>query len=82
MPRKKASAVEKVSRPLAKLIHLVGWITGVLVALAVGFAMTGGGALNRTIPAIPSEITAAAGWIVVILTIIGAIMAIIDALRK
>lgn len=69
-------------KPFAKAIRIIGWITGVLVALAVGFGMTGGGALNGAIPYIPVEVTAVAGWIVVILTIIGVIMAIIDLFRK
>lgn len=64
-------------RPFAKLIHAIGWITGVIVALAVGFGMTSG---TLTVPFI-QPIVPLAGWIVVILTIIGVLMAIIDAVR-
>lgn len=82
MPGKKRGAIgKKVGRPLAKAVHFIGWVTGVLVALAVGFSMTEGGALYDSIPYISPVVTGIAGWIVIILTIVGAIMAIIDALR-
>ena len=80
MPRKKVIRKE-VKKSFAKLVHILGWITGVIVALAVGFSMTNGGALYNSIPWIPNVITGLAGWIVVILTIVGAIMAIIDLFR-
>jgi len=83
MPRKRVEAVRKVSRPLAKIINLVVWIAGVLVALAVGFGMAEG---TLAIPWLTNVglgvLVIAAGWVVVLLTIIGVIMAIIDALTR
>jgi len=60
-----------------KLLHLIGWITGVLVALAVGFGMIDE---VLTVPLV-QPVVPLAGWVVVILTIIGAVMAIIDAVQ-
>lgn len=56
-----------------KLISFVAWVTGVLVSLAVGF-----GLIDEilTVPYVLPVITVTAGWIVVILTIVGAILAI------
>lgn len=60
------------------LMNLVVWIAGVLVSLAVGFGMISG-----TLPVwfIPDMITAIAGWIVVVLTLLGVLLAIIDKAR-
>lgn len=55
------------------LVGLVTWLVGILVALAVGFGMAGS---VLVIPWIPAIITIVAGWIVVVLTIIGIIMAV------
>lgn len=64
-------------KPVAKAIYWICWITGVLVSLAVGFGMIDG---VLTIPYI-QVLVPLAGWIVVILTIIGAIMAIVQAAK-
>lgn len=63
------------------LLGAIMWIVGVLVSLAVGFAMTGAGPLN-SIPYIPDVIVSIAGWIVVIGTIVGVIMAIAKLVSK
>jgi len=55
------------------LMDVVMWIVGILVSLAVGFGMTDKVLVVRWIPPI---ITVIAGWIVVIGTIIGIIMAL------
>lgn len=60
------------------LLGIVMWIVGVLVGLAVGFGMTSG---TLSIPFIPSIIVVIAGWIVVIGTIIGVIMALIKSAK-
>ena len=62
------------------LLGFLMWLVGVLVALAVGMSMTGNGALANSLEAlfIPTIITNIAGWIVVIVTIVGVILAIID----
>jgi len=67
--------VQQTGRALATLVAIAMWITGILVALAVGFGMTSGA---LSIPWLPDVLTMAAGWIVVILTILGIILAIID----
>ena len=61
---------------MEKIVGLVMWIVGVLVSLAVGFGMIDGVLVVMWIPEI---ITAIAGWIVVIGTIIGVIIAIAKA---
>jgi hypothetical protein len=67
------------SRPVANIVNIVAWITGVLVSLAVGFGMA---QETLTVPWLTSIglslITVIAGWIVVILTIIGVILAIVN----
>lgn len=72
----KAKPLAKAAKPFAKAIRAIVWITGVLVALAVGFGMKDG---ILTVPLV-QPIVPLAGWIVIILTIIGIIMAIIDKL--
>lgn len=59
-------------------LNIVMWIVGVLVSLAVGFGMT---SLTLSIPFIPDLVVMIAGWIVVIGTIVGVIMAIIKAVE-
>ena len=71
MPRR----IKGVGKSAAKAIYWICWIIGILVSLAVGFGMIDG---TLTIPYI-ADIVPVAGWIVVILTIIGAVMAIIEA---
>lgn len=63
---------------MEKLLGVIMWIVGVLVSLAVGFGMTSG---TLVIPFIPEIITNIAGWIVVIGTILGAIVAILKAVK-
>jgi len=60
------------------LLNVIIGIVGVLVSLAVGFGMTSG---TLTVPFLPAIIAVIAGWIVVIGTIIGVIMAIVKAVQ-
>lgn len=60
------------------LLGAIMWIVAVLVSLAVGFGMVDG---VLTVRWIPSTIVVIAGWIVVIGTIIGVIMAIVKAAK-
>lgn len=59
---------------LSKTVNFVVWLTGVIVALAVGFALIDGGL------AVPyfGIVNTIAGWVVVVSTILGAVLAIID----
>lgn len=73
----KAKPLIAKSKSLSKAIRVVGWITGVLVALAVGFGMADG---TLKVPLV-QPLVPLAGWIVVILTLIGVVMALIDKFR-
>ena len=64
----------KSSSPLSKIVSLVAWLTGVLVSLAVGFGMIDATLVVRWIPEI---VTVVAGWVVVVLTVLGVILALI-----
>ena len=56
-----------------KILKFVAWLTGVVVSLAVGFAMIGG---TLAVPHI-GVVNVIAGYIVVLTTAISAILAII-----
>jgi len=57
------------------LLGIATWLTGVLVSLAVAFAMTSG---TLTIPFVSEIVTVVAGWIVVITTLISAVLAVVN----
>lgn len=65
------------SRPVASLVNIAAWLTGVLVSLAVGFGMIDSVLYVRFIPTV---VTVIAGWLVVILTLISIILAIANKL--
>ena len=54
------------------VLHLLKWITGVIVSLAVAFGMTSG---VLTVPYL-TAITPIIGWIVVVTTLLSVILAI------
>jgi len=58
-----------------KVLNFVAWLTGIIVSLAVGFALIGG---TLAVPYI-GVINEIAGWIVVITTVISAVMVILKA---
>ncbi len=57
------------------LLGFVVWLTGALVSLAVGFGMIDG---VLSVKFIPDVVTGVAGWIVVILTLLGIVLKAID----
>ena len=59
------------------LITFLAWLVGVLVSLAVGFGMTSG---TLVIKWIPSIVTVVAGWIVIVMALLGVLMKIVGAL--
>ncbi len=61
--------------PLGVVWGFIMWLVGVLVSLAVGFGMIGN---TLTIPFLPSAITIIAGWIVVVLSLLGVLFKLID----
>ena len=71
--------VRATTRPLASLLGLVVWIAGVLVSLAVGFGMVDG---VLSVWYVSSVVIKIAGWIVVILAVLGVILKIIDKVGK
>lgn len=60
-----------------KVLNFIAWLTGIIVSLAVGFAMTGG---TLTLPSwLGGDVLAQiAGWVVIITTVISAVMAILN----
>ncbi len=58
---------------MTPLLGIVAWITGVIVSLAVGFALIDGG---LAVPYI-GVLNVIAGWIVVVSTILSVILAIL-----
>lgn len=67
---------------LHSILTFILWLTAIIVSLAVGFSMTSGGVLYGSIPYIPSQLTAVAGWIVIVLTVLSAILVIIETLAE
>lgn len=62
---------------LKKLLNFFAWLTGIIVSLAVGFSMISG---TLTLPNwLGGDIVAmVAGWVVVVSTFIGVLMAILS----
>lgn len=58
---------------MSKLISFVAWLTGVIVSLAVGNALRVG---DIAAPLVGSLVNVVAGWIVIVLTIVGVVLAI------
>ena len=60
-----------------RVLNFIAWLTGVLVSLSIGFAMIGG---TLTLPTWlgGSVLAMIVGWVVVITTVIGAVMAILQ----
>ena len=66
-----------MSKQSGRVLNFVAWLTGVIVSLAVGFAMIGG---TLTLPVwLGGDILAfIAGWVVIITTLLGAVLAILN----
>ena len=62
---------------LTKFLEFVAWLTGIIVSLAVGFAL-----INKTL-AVPflGIVNVIAGWIVVIATLIGILISILSRIK-
>jgi len=60
-----------------RVLNFVAWLTGVIVSLAVGFAMIGG---TLTLPTwLGGDVLAMiAGWVVVVTTLISVVIAILN----
>jgi len=67
-----------MGKQVNNILNIIAWATGVIVSLAVGFAMIGGSLVIPWLDAVGANIvTVVAGWIVVITTLISAVMAIL-----
>ncbi len=66
-----------MAKQSGKVLNFIAWLTGVLVSLSIGFAMMGG---TLTLPTWlgGSVLAMIVGWVVVITTVIGAVMAILQ----
>jgi hypothetical protein len=64
-----------MARQGSRVLNFIAWLTGVIVSLAVGFAMIGG---TLTLPFwLGGDILAMiAGWVVVITTLVSAVLAV------
>ncbi len=84
MAKNKESVQEKCPRSiLSSLWSLIVWLVGVLVALAVGFGMIGENSIPiLKIPYLPNIFTITAGWFVVILTVLGVVLKVIDRVSR
>ena len=67
-----------MGKKVTKLLNFVAWVTGVVVSLAVGFAMIGG---SLTIPWLSGlgvgVVTVVAGWIVVLTTLLSIVLSVL-----
>lgn len=57
---------------MGRLLSFIAWLTGVIVSLAVGFALVSG---TLSVPWL-GVVNAIAGWIVIITTLLGVLLAI------
>ena len=67
-------------KSIGNLVSIVLWLTGVIVSLSVGFAMIDG---TLSLPSWlgGSIVAQAAGWIVIVLIILGVILEIINSVK-
>ena len=63
---------KKTNNVLEKLLSLVAWLTGIIVSLAVGFALKAG---TLSVPGL-GIVNVIAGWVVIITTLLGVVLAI------
>jgi hypothetical protein len=63
-----------MGKKVKSILNFVAWLTGVIVSLAVGFALIDGVLMVRWIPMIVTQI---AGWVVVISTLVSAALALL-----
>ncbi|MBS3080098.1 hypothetical protein J4221_01385 [Candidatus Pacearchaeota archaeon] len=77
---KKRARVNNSVDLISSLVNVALWLTGIIVSLSVGFAMTDGTlSLPRWLGG--SLIAMLAGWIVIVLTLLSVLLAIFGKLR-
>ncbi|MEM3091342.1 MAG: hypothetical protein QXX55_01685 [Candidatus Pacearchaeota archaeon] len=63
-----------MAKKITKFLNFIAWLTGVIVSLAVGFAMISG---TLSVPYL-GVVNVIAGWIVVITTLLSVVLILID----
>ncbi len=63
---------------LTKILSFLVWVTGIIVSLAVGFALKNG---TLSVPKI-GMINVIAGWIVIITTLLGLLISIMGSFMR
>jgi predicted membrane protein len=63
-----------MAKESTKVLNFIAWLTGVIVSLAVGFALIGG---TLNVPYL-GVVNIIAGWVVVITTLLSVILALLN----
>jgi len=63
---------------VSKFFSFIAWLTGVIVSLSVGFGMIGG-TLKLPVWLGGTIVASIAGWIVILTTALGAILAVLNS---
>lgn len=71
---KRTKKTRKHPSPVGKVLSFLAWLTGIIVSLAVAFGMIDG---ILSIRWIPEGITVFFGWVVVVTTLLGVLLAIV-----
>jgi len=69
-----------MGKNMVKLISFLMWLTGVIVALTIGFAMIGG-TLSLPVWLGGAIVATLAGWIVIIATVVGVVLEVIELIK-
>jgi hypothetical protein len=80
MPAKKTAVKTPVKTgggSIHSLLSFIAWVTGVIVSLSVAFAMING-TLGLPTWLGGAQVALVAGWIVVVTTLLGVILAVIE----
>ena len=78
MAKKQKSTTKSTTN---KLVTFIAWLTGVIVSLSVGFALIDGLLTLPTWLGGAIQVDVAAGWIVVLTTLLGVILAIVGKFK-
>jgi len=67
------------SRVASKIITFISWILATLLGLIIGSSIILG---TLVIPIVPEKLANILGWLIIILTILGAFLALADAKQR
>ena len=72
-----------MAKETKSLLSVIMWIVGVLVSVAVGgLFLDGSTTSNPILGFLPQVIHSIVGWIVIVGTLLGVVMVIVDAVNK